>query len=311
MRRVALICAACLFGASARAATFEDDVASLSGREATNQGRAVEHLQQGGRDAIPALLKGLDGASREVKLKLLDVLFSVTTSRKGFVAVEKDTRELARLARAEADRSVRYRMIEGVCNLGGEASVVELKRFGSEDSEELIRAEATSFVARASGKDARFFKKQFGDPSRRVRLIAAFYLARLGDKSGRELSLQTLKETASEDERMQAIATLGEIGATDDRALLDRISISSTEPYSMRRRAANAAMTIGLLRISDDNRLAYLMKSLDDPDAGVRDWAYSRLWNLPDAATSVRLRAYLAEPGHKGYEEASKALDSR
>lgn len=305
-----------LFGLStltvfAQAATYDDDVKALGGQDYEARKASYEHLQQGGRNAITALVNGIEGSSSERKPKLLDTLRSVKTSNKGLTAKDSDTKALARLAREEKDRSLRYKMIDALRVVGESSAVAELERFASEDPEEKIRAEATHFVATVSGKDIQFFWKQYKDPSRLVRHYAAFELARLGEKSVRGFSLQTLKESNVSDERRLAISTLGEIGALDDAVLLKQLSKSSAERYGDRVLAAHAAMTVELLQLSESGRLSFLIKSLDDPDMMVRDWAYTRLWNFPDPMTKVRLKAYLAESGHKGYKEASDALSLR
>lgn len=300
-----------MFNGHVYANSFDDDVTSLVGENAAEAKLASERLRKSGSLAIPALINGLDGGDRKTKIMLLDALVEIKQENKKFKARDEDVASLAQRARQEKDRTVRFRMINAVREVGATSAIAELERFASEDSEEKIRAEATHYVASVSGKDIQFFRKQFKDPSKLVRHYAAFELARLGDASGRDLSLRTLRESAVSDERRLAIATLGEIGTTDDVGLLKQLSQSAMENYGARVMASHAVMTIGLRQLSERDRLSFLIKSLDDSDAMVRDWAYTRLWNLQDPTTSARLKTYLAEPGHKGYKEATDALSLR
>lgn len=310
-RNLSAISLIVLLAAHSRAVSFDDDLKSLKGHDVAARKAAAEHLHKGGRAAISAVVKGLDGADDENKGMYLDLLRSIKHTNKGLTAPEADTKTLARIGRGEKDRSVRFRIIDTVREVGDTSAVSELERFASEDPEERIRAEATHFVGSRSGKNLPFFRKQAKDPSSLVRRYAEFELARLGDKSGRESSLLALKDSKEGDERRMAISTLAEIGAPGDAAILRQISKSPAESYSMKILATKAAMTIDLLQMQQSERLAFLMKSLDDPDALVRDWAYSRLWNFPDPATNIRLQKYLSEPGHRGYKEAQDALSSR
>lgn len=300
-----------LLAVSSRGASYDDDVASLVGPDAKSRKKAIEHLSKGGQFAIAAVVNRFSGTNGENKLILLDALRIVKSSTKGLKATGTDTKELARIAREEKDRSLRYRIIDAVSDVGDDSAVAELVRFASEDPEERIRAEATRFVGSRTRKDIAFFKKQSKDPSPIVRLFAGFELARIGDKSARDFANQILKDSKDNDERSMAISILGEIGVAADGALLRQISESPKDIRSTRIRATKAAMTIDLLQLPERERLSFLMKSLDSTDALVRDWAYSRLWNLPDPATASVIKKYLAEPGHRGYSEAMDALSQR
>lgn len=300
-----------LLAVSSRAASYDDDVVSLIGSGAKSRKEAMEHLSIGGRPAISAVVNKFEETSRENKLKLLDALRSIKSSTKGLEANSADTKILARIAREEKDRSLRFRIIDAISDVGDDSAVAELERFASEDSEERIRAEATRFVGRRSRKHIAFFKKQAKDSSPLVRLFAGFELARTGDKSSHDSAVQILKNSKDNDERWMAILILGESGTAADGALLRQLSEGSKDIRSTRILASKAAMTIDLLQLPERERLSFLVKSLDSTDALVRDWAYSRLWNLPDPATTSALKKYLAEPGHRGYKEAADALSQR
>ena len=178
-----------LLSGKARTASFEADLNSLKGEHPASRKAAIDHLHKGGRAAITAVVKGLESADAKSKGMYLDLLRSIKNKNKGLTASESDTKALARAGRGEKDRSIRYRIIDTLRDVGDPSAVAELERFAGEDSEEKIRAEATHFVGSRSGKNLGFFKKQAKDPSPLVRRYAEFELARLGDKSVHDSAL--------------------------------------------------------------------------------------------------------------------------
>lgn len=292
-----------------RAASFDDDAKTLStSQDQNSRGAALERIRKGGPDGVTALVKELDGSDPKTRLELIRILVGIRREKNAMPIHETDATELARQARKEKDRSMRAHLVLTLRDLGGPAAVKELERFAAEDPEEIIRRSATDSVAAMPGKEVDFFRKQTKDKSRPVQLAGYVALSELGDKSGREFALQTLKDSTAPGERQDAIWILGEIGNPSDSTLLKQIADSPTEYSTNRFVAVQASKTIELLQVPPINQLAFLMKALDDPSEVIRNWAGNKLSRKSDAGTKVRLKLYMLEPGHKGYKEAANAI---
>ena len=74
--------------------------------------------------------------------------------------------------------------------------------------------------------------------------------------------------------------------------------------------AKEAAKTVALKRIPEEQQTAYLIKTLDDDSPTVRHWAANRLLRSSDSNVRAKLTQYVGEAGHKGYSEAGFVLQS-
>ena len=152
-----------------------------------------------------------------------------------------------------------------------------------------------------------------------MRLAAYLELAKLGDKSTRDVALQVLQRAPIKRRspydveliRGDAIAILGYVANPADIQRLKAISESNEESRSSQVSAFHSYHRAQLLQLPTGQRLDVLIKALDDPQGGVRLWAYGELYSSKDPNTNARLKQYLKELGHVGYKQASDALDSR
>jgi len=297
---------------TALASSFDDDAKALVGSDQSERAMAQKRLHEGGADAIGALVRGLDDPRREARIRYIETIKEIERSKKKVTPKDSDISELARRARLEPNPGMRRYLLSPLRQSRGATALKELERFATEDPDESIRSEATHYSGELSSGETAFFKKIAAtDPSPYVRLAAYLELTATGDASGRAEALRVIASSKKDYERHDAIWILGEIGNPEDVAILTPIAASSTENYEVRNVAHQALKSIELKQYPAIARLSFLIKSLDDPDALVRDWAYLKLWKCPDPLTNVRLRAYLIEPGHKGYKEAADALSLR
>ncbi len=293
----------------AAADSHDQDVQALDKRP--EQRAATDRLLQASADSIPALLNGLMSSSQQVKTKSLWILRQIRWKTKS-LNDDPIATAIGNTARMEKDPALRRNMALAIGDLHGPAAVKELKRLASEDSDTEVRRIATHRVATVSSeKEFQFLRKQSADTSVVVRLAAGIELASLGDPSGRDLALKTVKASTDLGERSEAFDLLGAVGNPNDAAILKNAAESKTENFHSRYVAFRAYRHHQLIQLPSGERLDYLIKALDDPSADVRDCMYIELYHSPDPNTNSRLRKYLGEKGHVGYVEAAKALSAR
>lgn len=308
---LALLLAAMTIPISNSAASSDDDANQITSQDTSKRIEASKHLLHGGADAVTSLVKTINGKDRKTKVELIRTIKEIRSENKSLVMHDADAVELAKQARMEQDSAMRGYYLEGVRDLGGAAAIKELKRFASEDPDPSIRGDATHHVANLSPNETAFLKKQATDTDRSVRLAAFVELAQMGDKSGRAPAIQALKSTSSADERYAAIWILGESGNNADRDILKQIAQSNSEEPNSKFLATESLETIELLQLPPSNRLTFLMHALDDDAPTIRHWASNKLAKSTDLLTDAALWAYMAMPGHKGYQEAGHALNLR
>lgn len=294
-----------IFATVSRAAP-DDDVKALGSSKSSEQEGASERLRKAADKAVPALLKGLDDSSEQVKIKSLWVLRQIKTASNDLVAASIGLRR-----RSEKSKAIRIQMVQTLRGFPGGAAQRELKGFVNEDADEEVRWLAIHHLGRVSKNENQFMKQHVNDPSHLVSLAAYTELAELGDKSGRDIALQTMNAQGSSAERMEAMDLLGTIANPNDVSMLQALSTSSKGNNDSRYRALCAYKRIQLRQLTSSDRVPHLLKELDDSDVATRDCAYVELYNSTDPQTNTMLKKYIKEPGHRGYREAQNALSSR
>jgi HEAT repeat protein len=301
------------FSGDSSSSSSDQDVKSLGDSTPGVRQTAEARIQKAGTGAIPALINGLDDSNQIVRSRATWLLRQITYQFKS-LPNELVAREVGRRVHNEKDRGTRLQMEKALREYRCPTSVRELKRLATEDSESDIRLYATHDVARASAdphKEIQFFKQQTQDKNRAIQAAAYYELAQFGDSSGRDIALQTISQSAVTVERVEAIQVLGAVGNASDLSLLQGLRDSKSSNGTIKVTALNAMKNIELLRLPAGAQLEFLIKTLDEREPAARQWAYSKLWHFPDANTSDKLKKYLSEKGHIGYEEANNALSLR
>jgi hypothetical protein len=281
-----------LFGAGimiptgAYASTYDDDVLTLIS-DGDNRAAAAAHLQGGGSAAFTALVGGLNGADRSGTIKITRMIREVHSANPGVIAGESDVAALTLRARKATDRSSRAHIIYALPDLGGPLALEELQRFAREDPDDGIRSRAIDLAAQVGCHDVHFFTVMAGDKSRWVRLVAYIHLASLGDPSGRDLALETLRDSAPNHERRLAIAILGTAGRFKDIAVLNTIAKAPNEDYTTKLVAKQQAKELLLHQVVSARTVSALESPLYAVDRAIHGWALGQpllmmlFWLLP------------------------------
>ncbi len=294
-------------------APSDQDIKNLGSATPAERKNAEQHIRKSGPGAVQPLLGGLDDANQTVRERAAWLLRQIKYE---FKSLPNDmvAKEIGRRVHSEKDHKVRMEMVNALRDYAGPVAVRELKQVAIDDPDWDIRLYAIHHAASAlgdpSGEDA-FFKKKTSDSNKAVQLAAYFELAGYGDKSGRDLALQTLKTSTDWYERREAVGVLGAVDNPDDLSVLQSIIDQKSTDADLRSRVVYEYKNIQLAQIPANLRLNYVINALDDTSWFVRHWAYLRLWKFKDPDTNSRIQKYLNEKGHRGYEEAANALDLR
>jgi HEAT repeat protein len=291
----------------------DQDVKKLGSSTPAERKSAEQRIQKAGAGAIQPLLNGLDDSNPTVRHRAVWLLGQIKYQ---FKSLPNDmvAREIGRRAHSEKDHKTRFEMVNTLRDYAGPVAVRELKRCALEDPDSDIRVYSIHYAASAAldpSTESAFFKTKTTDNSRAVQLAAYSELAGFGDKSGRDLALQTLKQSSIWLERREAVGVIGATGNPADLPILQGIIDSKSTGADMRLRTLHEYKNIQLSQIPQNAKLDYLINALDDSSWSVRDWAYVRLWKIKDSDTNSRIKKYLTEKGHRGYEEAANALNLR
>lgn len=287
----------------------DKDVSALGSSDEVAKQQAQTRLMNGGSNAVPSLLNGLDGGNSEQKSRAAYVLRYILWKTRSLVS-DPIAIAIAHKARTEPLWTSRDDMIATLRVMKCAAAVKELKSFAANDPSEYVRRDATHFISDvAQGDESPFYKAQVNDKSTLVRLAAYIELAKTGDVSGHAFALKTLKTSQNPGEREEALDVLGAIGDSGDSLMLKEISESGTD--DARFKALHAYRKVQLHQLAPSDRLPALIKALDEESPEVRRWAYYELYHSADPNTNAALRKYISEPGHRGRKEAQDALNSR
>lgn len=300
----------CAVGA-AWAAPFDDDARLLVGADQKQSHAARERLARGGTDAVSAMVRAMGGQDHRGKSRLIGTITSMLEEHRGMKVKDEDVTEIARQIRAEPDPAWRGGWLEILRSVTGSAATRELEAFATGDVDVDVRRDAVLFIRERAPAETMFFKMKTKDTAPLVKLVAYLALAESGDQSGRDFALQVLEGSNVSYERDAAIDVLGSVGNPKDTPLLEKIASSKSENYQTRLFATRAVWTINYLQVPTTARLEYLIQSLDDTDYEHRDFASYELGRISNGQARLLLIKYMMEPGHKGYDEASKAIYAR
>ncbi|OGS19183.1 MAG: hypothetical protein A3J83_07320 [Elusimicrobia bacterium RIFOXYA2_FULL_40_6] len=149
-------------------------------------------------------------------------------------------------------------------------------------------------------------KQALNDQSVNVRMRSVWALAKLGDKTGKELAIKTLLEDKNVTGKVLASEALEAIG--------DKDTISQLQQYVndgnvwTRIYAKLTIKKLGMVGLSESQRLGFLKDSLKDSQFEVNQWASIELAKIGTPEAINILKEVAKDPSTKGNRSADKVL---
>lgn len=212
-------------------------------------------------------------------------------------------RELAKDKKKDSDARVSAIILLGRIK-ASEASP-DLEAILEEDNDKFCReASAISLGNLGDRKAIPKLKQAMKDKSGNVRMRAVWAMAKLGDKSGKQLALETIKEGKDATHKLLASEALGEIG---DKDAIPELKENLKSPDVRTRWFSKVAIKkIEMARMTVAEKIKELEKTLNGDD--MNNWAAIELAKIGTSEATETLKKTYRDKESPGSASAYKVL---
>jgi len=243
--------------------------------------------------------------------KAIQKLQKKETRQEAIMEIEKIGKSVAPQLRQlakdkEKDQDSRVSAIILLGKLKDGESEIDLENLLEKDEDKFCREASAISLGNLNDKKAiPKLKQALKDESGNVRMRAVWALAKMGDKSGKQLALDTIQKEKDATHKLLAAEALGEIGDKDIIPELEENFKSSdirTRWYSK-----VAIKKIGMANMDEQSRIKYLEKILNSDE--MNNWSAVELVKIGTAEAINALKETAKNAKNPGSGSAYKVLE--